>query len=121
MNFGRSLALEHHGHPSTPGLIAVLFNNGTETVKAGAQYKYINPKWTNARTLCRLSLADFCLSVEDHVRLHVATLLHPDVSNERIFAYGQPYTVAWYAGSFAKTLSREDTRSRYARRSTGRQ
>ncbi|KFY93084.1 hypothetical protein V500_03917 [Pseudogymnoascus sp. VKM F-4518 (FW-2643)] len=70
------LSTEHHGHPSTPGLIAALFNNDIETVKTGAQF----------------SLADFCLSVEDHARLHVATLLHPDVSNERIFAYGQPYT-----------------------------
>ncbi|KFY64605.1 hypothetical protein V496_03142 [Pseudogymnoascus sp. VKM F-4515 (FW-2607)] len=72
MNFGRSLVLEHQGHPSTSGLIAALFNNDTETVTTGAQY--------------------FCLSVEDNARLHIATLVHPDVSNERVFAYGQPYT-----------------------------
>ncbi|KFY33710.1 hypothetical protein V494_07393 [Pseudogymnoascus sp. VKM F-4513 (FW-928)] len=72
MNFGRSLVLEHQGHPSTSGLIVALFNNYTETVKTGAQY--------------------FCLSVEDNARLHVASLLHPEVLNERIFAYGQPYT-----------------------------
>ncbi|KFY48598.1 hypothetical protein V495_01194 [Pseudogymnoascus sp. VKM F-4514 (FW-929)] len=72
MNFGRSLVLEHQGHPSTSGLIAALFHNDTETVKTGAQY--------------------FCLSVEDNARLHIATLLHPGVSDERVFAYGQPYT-----------------------------
>jgi hypothetical protein len=44
MNFGRSLVLEHQGHPSTSGLIAALFNNDTETVKNGAQCKNLDPK-----------------------------------------------------------------------------
>lgn len=42
MNFGRSLVLEHQGHPSTSGLIAALFNNDTETVTTGAQCKRLN-------------------------------------------------------------------------------
>lgn len=36
--------------------------------------------------------ADFYVDVEDTARLHVAALLHPTVSSERIFAYAKAYT-----------------------------
>ncbi|OBT65023.1 hypothetical protein VE03_05213 [Pseudogymnoascus sp. 23342-1-I1] len=81
MNFGRSLVLEHQGHPSTSGLIAALFNNDAERLRLVLNV-YIFTQTSQ----------HFCLSVEDNERLHIAALLHPDVSNERVFAYGQPYT-----------------------------
>lgn len=37
-------------------------------------------------------MIDFYVDVQDNARLHVAALLHPQVSSERIFAYAAPYT-----------------------------
>jgi hypothetical protein len=37
-------------------------------------------------------MADFHVDVQDTARLHLAALLHPEIQNERIFAYATPYT-----------------------------
>lgn len=39
-------------------------------------------------------MPDFYIDVQDDARLHIAALLHPGIQNERVFAYGQPYTWA---------------------------
>ncbi|SPO02021.1 related to flavonol reductase/cinnamoyl-CoA reductase [Cephalotrichum gorgonifer] len=73
MNFGKSLDPVSQGHPSTSGLIQGVFHNDVETVSNnGAQY--------------------FFIDVQDNALLHVAALLHPDIRQERIFAYAAPYT-----------------------------
>lgn len=37
-------------------------------------------------------MVDFYIDVQDNARLHLAALLHPEISGERIFAYAAPYT-----------------------------
>ncbi|UNI19297.1 hypothetical protein JDV02_005490 [Purpureocillium takamizusanense] len=72
MNMGKSLDVTHQGHPSTSGLVAALFTGNHDDLASAAQYFYID--------------------VQDTARLHVAALLHPDVREERLFAYAGPYT-----------------------------
>ncbi|KAJ6445438.1 aldehyde reductase [Purpureocillium lavendulum] len=72
MNMGKSLDLEHQGHASTSGLVQALFMGNHEVLASAAQYFYID--------------------VQDTARLHVAALLHPEVREERVFAYAGPYT-----------------------------
>ncbi|KAM5346115.1 hypothetical protein ACJ41O_009120 [Fusarium nematophilum] len=72
MNMGQSLDLDNQGHPSTSGLIEALFRGNHEVVNAAPQYFYVD--------------------VKDTARLHVAALIHPDIRDERIFAYAGPYT-----------------------------
>ncbi|KAF9767669.1 hypothetical protein IL306_015129 [Fusarium sp. DS 682] len=72
MNIGESLDPDNQGHPSTSGLIEALFKGNHEPVNAAHQYFYVD--------------------VKDTARLHLAALLHPDIHDERIFAYARPYT-----------------------------
>ncbi|KAF4331916.1 aldehyde reductase [Fusarium beomiforme] len=72
MNLGESLDPVNQGHPSTSGLIEALFKGNHEPVNGAHQYFYVD--------------------VKDTARLHLAALLHPDIHNERIFAYAGPYT-----------------------------
>ncbi|OAQ64093.1 aldehyde reductase protein [Pochonia chlamydosporia 170] len=72
MNMGLSLDPANQGHPSTSGLIEAVYKGYIEATNGAAQYFYVD--------------------VQDNARLHVAALLHPQIKDERIFAYAAPYT-----------------------------
>jgi hypothetical protein len=42
------------------------------------------------KSLTRIS--EFFIAVEDDARVHVGALLHPNVRNERLFAFASPFT-----------------------------
>jgi len=69
-NVGKILNVEKQGYPSSIGMLKALFEGNTET---GFM---LPPQWE--------------VDVQDSARLHVAALLHPDVKNERVFAYAFP-------------------------------
>ncbi|KAH7032612.1 aldehyde reductase [Microdochium trichocladiopsis] len=68
---GKSLSVEHQGHPSTAGMLAALF-------KGDATYMKMLPP-------------QHFVDVQDAARLHVAAAIHPDVVSERIFGFAAPY------------------------------
>lgn len=68
-NFGKILV---KGQPaSTAGWITGLFNGDTTILSN------VPPQWF--------------VDVQDTARLHVAALISPDIQNERIFAFAEPY------------------------------
>ena len=48
--------------------------------------------------------AVYYVHVQDVARLHVAGLIHPSISNERIFAYAAPYSINEFFDIFAKAV-----------------
>ncbi|OJJ35827.1 hypothetical protein ASPWEDRAFT_41068 [Aspergillus wentii DTO 134E9] len=75
--FGRSVDPKNQGHASSSAWPSAIFRNELETIKPiiGS----IIP--TGA----------YCVDVQDVARLHVAGLLHSDVENERLFAFGSQF------------------------------
>jgi hypothetical protein len=73
-NMGKILSPEHQGYPSTAGWIRALWNGfeGQEDLKFNPPQYYIN--------------------VKDNARIHVGALIFPDVQNERLYAFGYPFT-----------------------------
>jgi nucleoside-diphosphate-sugar epimerase len=71
-NLGLPISAEHQGWPSSVGMAVALFNGD---IKNG-----------------RLTPPQHFIAVQDTALLHVATLLHPDVKNERIFGFAEPKT-----------------------------
>ncbi|EKG20396.1 hypothetical protein MPH_02322 [Macrophomina phaseolina MS6] len=69
---GRPLSVEKQGHPASSAIPVKLFEDNA------AEFKYMS--------------RFFYVSGEDVGLIHVAALVHPDVGNERIFAYAGPYS-----------------------------
>ncbi|GLA19226.1 hypothetical protein AnigIFM62618_006895 [Aspergillus niger] len=76
--FGASIDAKSQGHASSSGWPAAIFRNQFDQV--WPFLKHIIP--TGA----------YCVDAEDVALLHVAGLTLPDVNNERIFAFGNPFT-----------------------------
>ncbi|GKZ20832.1 hypothetical protein AbraIFM66951_004099 [Aspergillus brasiliensis] len=76
--FGASIDAKSQGHASSSGWPAAIFRNQFDQVWPFLQH--IIP--TGA----------YCVDAEDVALLHVAGLIHPDVKNERLFAFGNPFT-----------------------------
>ena len=74
MNIGKVLFPEHQGTPTTIGWVKAAWENfeGHEQLKSKPPQWYVN--------------------VQDNAKLHVAALLFPDVTNERVFAFAHPFT-----------------------------
>jgi len=71
-NVGKILNVEKQGYPSSVGFIKAAFEGNMQLASVlGPQYE---------------------VDVQDCARLHVAALLHPDIQNERVFAYAFPKT-----------------------------
>lgn len=49
-------------------------------------------------------MAVYYVHVQDVARLHVACLIHPSVSNERIFAFAAPYSINEFFDVFVKVI-----------------
>ncbi|KNG51234.1 aldehyde reductase II [Stemphylium lycopersici] len=71
-NFGPSLVFEKQGWPSTAGFPKALFD-GDATMIASIPPMYH-------------------IDVRDDARLHVAALLHPDISNDRLWGFADKFT-----------------------------
>ncbi|RAH59382.1 aldehyde reductase [Aspergillus piperis CBS 112811] len=76
--FGASMDAKSQGHASSSGWPAAIFRNQFDQVWPFLQH--IIP--TGA----------YCVDVKDVALLHVAGLTHPEVTNERLFAFGNPFT-----------------------------
>ncbi|RAK84428.1 NAD(P)-binding protein [Aspergillus costaricaensis CBS 115574] len=76
--FGASIDAKSQGHASSSGWPAAIFRNQFDQVWPFLQH--IIP--TGA----------YCVDVKDVALLHVAGLTHPEVTNERLFAFGNPFT-----------------------------
>ena len=50
----------------------------------------------------------YCVDVHDLSLLHMAGLLHPDVQNERLFAFGNPFTWSQVISIFRKLFPGRD-------------
>ncbi|EOD43406.1 putative aldehyde reductase protein [Neofusicoccum parvum UCRNP2] len=66
INFGKTLDLVNQGHTSTSSMIIELFNGNSEP------------------------LSGLPAHVQDDAILHVAAVIHPEVENERVFAFSEP-------------------------------
>ncbi|PWY63063.1 NAD(P)-binding protein [Aspergillus eucalypticola CBS 122712] len=76
--FGASIDANSQGHSSSSGWPAAIFRNQFDQVWPFLQH--IIPKGA------------YYVDVEDVALLHVAGLTHPEVKNERLFAFGNPFT-----------------------------
>ena len=69
---------------------------------------YIPPRKTETNptpsgcTFTYVSMAEYFVDTQDVARLHLAGLIDPTVSSERIFAYTEPYTWNQVLGLFRK-------------------
>ncbi|RDH36034.1 aldehyde reductase II [Aspergillus welwitschiae] len=73
--FGKPLSTKHQGYPSTSAIPVTILENDKAAMAA-----FIDqfPPF-------------FFVDVEDVARLHVAGLIHPEVMNERLFAFAGPF------------------------------
>jgi len=69
-NVGKILNVEKQGYPSSVAMLKATF-------EGNAEIAFMLPPQHE-------------IDVQDTARLHVAALLHPDVKNERVFAYAYP-------------------------------
>lgn len=69
-NVGKILNVEKQGYPSSIAMLKAVFEGNTEMA-------FMLPPQHE-------------VDVQDTARLHVAALLHPNVKNERVFAYAEP-------------------------------
>lgn len=56
----------------------------------------------------------YYVHVQDVARLHVAGLIHPAVSDERIFAFAASYSINEFFDIFAKAVPGYETREKIA-------
>ncbi|KAJ6191294.1 aldehyde reductase II [Penicillium mononematosum] len=73
--FGRPLDVQYQGYPSSSGIPIVVYDNDPKKM---AEFIDNFPPF-------------FFVDVEDVARLHIAALLHPEVANERLFAFAGPF------------------------------
>ncbi|KAF2092128.1 aldehyde reductase [Saccharata proteae CBS 121410] len=81
-NFGRVLDPKNQGFPSTGNWPVLVFKGELDMIR------HFPPQWY--------------VDVEDSALLHVAAVLRPDVKNERLFAFGEPYSVSSILAAFRK-------------------
>ncbi|KAL1618927.1 hypothetical protein SLS56_010344 [Neofusicoccum ribis] len=87
INFGKTLDLVNQGHTSTSSMIVELFNGNSEPLSGlPARTSIILSFITNLLLLC----AEYFVDVQDDAILHVAAVIHPEVENERVFAFSEP-------------------------------
>lgn len=60
------------------------------------------------------SEAVYYVHVQDVALLHVAGLIHPAISNERIFAFAAPYSINEFFDIFAKVIPGYKVREKLA-------
>jgi nucleoside-diphosphate-sugar epimerase len=82
-NFGPSLVYESQGHPSTGGWPKTLFDGDSSVVKD--------------------IVAQHFIDVRDTARLHLAALIDPDTSSERLWGFAEPFNWNTVLAIFRKT------------------
>ncbi|OJJ57351.1 hypothetical protein ASPSYDRAFT_154282 [Aspergillus sydowii CBS 593.65] len=75
--FGASIDPQFQGHASSSAWPAAIFSNTLDQVWPFLQHTIP---------------AAYCVDTQDVALLHLAGLTHPDVENERLFAFGTPFT-----------------------------
>jgi nucleoside-diphosphate-sugar epimerase len=60
------------------------------------------------------SITVYYVHVQDVARLHVAGLIHPTISKERIFAFAAPYSINEFFEIFAKAVPGYKAREKLA-------
>ncbi|BCS03106.1 uncharacterized protein AKAW2_61370A [Aspergillus luchuensis] len=76
--FGASIDAKSQGHASSSGWPAAIFRNQFDQV------------WPFLQHI--IPTGSYCVDVKDVALLHVAGLTHPEVTNERLFAFGNAFT-----------------------------
>ncbi|GKZ36198.1 hypothetical protein AbraIFM66950_007194 [Aspergillus brasiliensis] len=76
--FGATIDAKSQGHASSSGWPAAIFRNQFDQVWPFLQHV--------------IPTGAYCVDAEDVALLHVAGLTHPEVKNERLFAFGHPFT-----------------------------
>ncbi|KNG49185.1 aldehyde reductase protein [Stemphylium lycopersici] len=80
--YGSPLDVAHQGFPSTSRIPLQILDGDTDSIKHVQRFYYVH--------------------VQDVARLHVAGLIHPAVSDERIFAFAASYSINEFFDIFAK-------------------
>lgn len=92
---------ENQGTPSTTGWVSDLFKGIINIQPIIPPRKLICPIGVD----CDANrLAEYYVDNQDTARLHLAALIDPSAQNERILAYGEPYTWNGILKNFRKAL-----------------
>ncbi|PSN75580.1 NAD dependent epimerase/dehydratase [Corynespora cassiicola Philippines] len=82
--YGSPLDVAHQGFPSTSRIPLQILDGDVDSIKHVQRFYYVH--------------------VQDVARLHVAGLIHPTTTDERIFAYAGKYSINEFFDIFAKTV-----------------
>ncbi|KAK3687074.1 hypothetical protein LTR37_019188 [Vermiconidia calcicola] len=76
--WGRVLDLRHQGFPSSVGVLKAIYD--------GTDFSFLPARWLTKST-------GYSVDVQDSALLHVAALILPEVSGQRIFAASTPWNI----------------------------
>ncbi|CAN9161735.1 unnamed protein product [Alternaria sp. RS040] len=82
--YGSPLSVTHQGYPSTARIPLQILDGDVDSIKHVQRFYYVH--------------------VQDVARLHVAGLIHPTTTDERIFAFAAPYSINEFFDIFAKAV-----------------